>query len=175
MAEHEPLERTIAALRAEVPVRAAWRAAVLREVDRLPLSSPVAPAARGWTLRPVTAIAAALLCAVLGGAVTLGVLQVRAPEAALATTAGVRFVLAAPRAAQVSIVGDFNRWRPAATPMTRSASGLWIVDLPLAAGRHTYAFVVDGVLTPDPNALDSADDDFGVPSSVVLVSDGGRT
>jgi 1,4-alpha-glucan branching enzyme len=83
----------------------------------------------------------------------------------------VRFVLVAPYASRVSLVGDFNRWNPRAMPMRRSADGrAWLLDVPLAAGRHVYSFVVDGDLAPDPTAPRSGDDDFGVPSSVVLVS-----
>jgi 1,4-alpha-glucan branching enzyme len=40
--------------------------------------------------------------------------------------AGTRFALWAPNAAEVSVVGDFNDWRPAQHPLTRvGASGLW--------------------------------------------------
>jgi hypothetical protein len=55
--------------------------------------------------------------------------------------------------------------------MHRSRSGLWSIDLELPSGRHTYGFIVDGVLRAAPGALGSADDDFGVPSSDVPVTD----
>jgi hypothetical protein len=45
----------------------------------------------------------------------------------------------------------------------------WEVQLPLAPGRHVYAFVVDGEVVADPAAPRAADEDFGVPNSVVLV------
>jgi predicted carbohydrate-binding protein with CBM48 len=81
-----------------------------------------------------------------------------------------QFVLDAPRAARVALVGDFNAWDAAATPLVRvSASGIWTVTVPLAPGRHTYAFMVDTVLTLDPRAPAARDADFGTPSSVVLV------
>ncbi len=85
------------------------------------------------------------------------------------------FVYHDDEATKVSLAGDFNGWNPTATPMRRTAAGVWSIDLPLSPGRHAYAFMVDGVLVADPDALDSADDDFGVPSSVVLVSDHQRT
>jgi hypothetical protein len=191
MADHDELRRTISALRAEVPMRAEWRGAMLRDIDALPRpvadARRVAPSARpdGWRFRPSAAIAAGLLCAVLGGTMTLGVERLIGTRVTARSTvgtpnspqdgAGVSFVLVAPAASRVAIVGDFNGWSPTATPMRRTAAGLWSIDLPLAAGRHTYAFVVDGVLVPDPNALDSADEDFGVRSSVVLVSEHRRT
>jgi hypothetical protein len=191
MADHDDLRRTISALRAEVPMRAEWRGAILRDINALP--HPVAEARSfapsvhrdGWRFRPSAAIAAGLLCAVLGGTVTLGVERLVGTRVTARSNVGtpnsphggaaVSFVLFAPAASRVTIVGDFNRWSPTATPMRRTTAGLWSIDLPLAAGRHTYAFVVDGVLVPDPNAVDSADEDFGVRSSVVLVSEHRRT
>jgi predicted carbohydrate-binding protein with CBM48 len=187
MADHGNLPRTIAALRREVPMRPEWRSAVLRDIRTLPRLAAPAPTPslamrrRLWALRPPAAIAAGLLCAVLGGAVVLGIEHRRTTSSVLqppvmagANARGeraIRFVLAAPAASRVLIVGDFNGWSPTATPMRRTPAGLWSLDIPLPAGRHTYAFVVDGVLVPDPNALGSADDDFGVPSSIVVVSE----
>jgi hypothetical protein len=84
---------------------------------------------------------------------------------------GVKFVLVAPQAARVSLVGDFNRWDPAATPMERTPTGgTWSVVIPLSAGRHEYAFVVDGKQwLPDPSAPLAPVDGLGAPNSVVLV------
>jgi hypothetical protein len=81
----------------------------------------------------------------------------------------VKFVLVAPQAAQVSVVGDFNGWSPTATPMSRQG-GTWTVAVPLEPGRHIYAFVVNGEQwMPDPAAPLSPEDGFGVSNSVVLV------
>jgi hypothetical protein len=84
---------------------------------------------------------------------------------------GVKFVLVAPQAARVSLVGDFNSWDPAATPMERTPTGgTWSVVVPLSAGRHEYAFVVDGKQwLPDPSAPLAPVDGLGAPNSVVLV------
>ena len=83
----------------------------------------------------------------------------------------VRFELSAPRASHVALVGSFNEWNPVATPLSRDpARGKWVVSLRLPPGRHVYAFVVDGDVTADPSAPRAADDDFGSPNSVVLVS-----
>ena len=66
------------------------------------------------------------------------------------------------------------RERKARTPLTRQAAGgLWTVDIPLAPGRYTYAFVVDGRrFMADPAAPRSVGggDDFGTPTSVVTVA-----
>jgi hypothetical protein len=174
MADQNDLQRTIAALRRDVPMREEWRTAVMREVRAVGRpTAPVSPIARRaprrWSLHPIIAIAAGLMCAVAGGAVAFG-LQGHATNESKPKTP-VRFVFVAPNASTVTIVGDFNGWSPAATPLRRSPDGLWSISLELPSGRHTYGFVVDGVLRADPDALGSADDDFGVPSSVVLVAD----
>jgi Carbohydrate-binding module 48 (Isoamylase N-terminal domain) len=84
---------------------------------------------------------------------------------------GVKFVLVAPQAARVSLVGDFNNWDPTATPMERTPTGgTWSVNVPLSAGRHEYSFVVDGKQwIPDPSAPLAPVDGLGAPNSVVLV------
>jgi 1,4-alpha-glucan branching enzyme len=70
----------------------------------------------------------------------------------------------------VSVVGDFNAWNPSATPLRRAPNGgAWVADVPIPPGRHVYAFIVDGVLVVDPGAPRAGDEDFGVPSSVVIV------
>jgi len=81
----------------------------------------------------------------------------------------VKFVFAGPRAAStVSLVGDFNGWDTSRTPMARDPrSGTWSVALPLNAGRHVYAFVVNGTTwANDPSAPLAPDDGFGHASSV---------
>jgi len=185
------VERIAEVLREPVPVRAEWRAGLLRGVGHLP-----APTGRGeerrerrWQLRPLTAIAAGLVCAVAGAVVATLAMQGRrvvSQDALTSLTATmplpgemaaaggrstVRFVLVAPYASRVSLVGDFNGWNPSTMPMRRSTDGrAWLLDVSLAPGRHVYSFVVDGDLAPDPAAPRAGDDDFGVPSSVVLVN-----
>lgn len=83
----------------------------------------------------------------------------------------VQFVLVAPGAAQVTLVGDFNDWDTTATPMrTVPGNGVWTVTVPLDAGRYRYSFVVDGTTwVQDPSAPAALEDDFGRPNSVVTV------
>jgi hypothetical protein len=89
-------------------------------------------------------------------------------SAVRSTDTVVKFVFAGPRASTVSLVGDFNGWDVSKTPMIRDArSGTWTVALPLNAGRHVYAFVVDGsTWASDPSAPLAPDDGFGHASSV---------
>jgi 1,4-alpha-glucan branching enzyme len=88
----------------------------------------------------------------------------------LTTVLPVRFSVVAPRAAQVSIVGDFNHWNPTTLPMRRSADGqTWEVEVKLPVGRYSYAFLIDGAFAPDPAAPRGSGDDFGTPNSVLMV------
>jgi AMP-activated protein kinase-like protein len=113
------------------------------------------------------------------GVVTTGPLAGESPTLAASRLAArtsdhvvpTQFVLRAPRASRVALVGDFNAWNAAATPLTRvSSSGIWTITIALTPGRHTYAFMVDGTAwTLDPRAPTAQDPDFGTPSSVVLV------
>jgi len=95
------------------------------------------------------------------------------PYSSFPTPVPVQFVLVASAASRVSIVGDFNDWDAAVTPLRQEArAGLWSVVVPLAPGRHQYAFVVDGKRwLADPSAPRAGDDDFGTPSSVITVGE----
>ncbi|HEY7233004.1 MAG TPA: isoamylase early set domain-containing protein [Gemmatimonadaceae bacterium] len=87
----------------------------------------------------------------------------------------IKFVLVAPHASTVAVVGDFNNWDAQATPMTRTPTGgTWSVAIPLRPGRHVYAFVVNGAngttqWVADPTAPLAPEDGLGAPNSVVLV------
>jgi hypothetical protein len=96
-----------------------------------------------------------------------------APVAAGDAARTIRFEVAAPGAAQVALVGDFNDWNPAATPLRAGRhDGVWSVTVPIAPGRHEYAFVVDGERwIPDPHAPRAAAADFGSANSVVTVTE----
>lgn len=182
MSVDDRLERAIAEMRTPVPVRPAWREALLREISVTPrpaAASRLAATPRMWTMRPALALAAAAACVMLG--VAAGIAVSRSNSATLAESAPnaptklttVRFVIVAPAARQVSLVGDFNQWDVSANPMRPSHDGTrWVLEVPLAPGRHTYAFVVDGDVLRDPTAPTVVDDDFGMPNSIIFVGDG---
>ena len=82
----------------------------------------------------------------------------------------VPFVLRLPDARRISLVGDFNGWSPTANPLTRTANGVWTVEVSLTPGRHAYGFVVDDTLwVRDPRADIERDEDYGRDHSVVVV------
>lgn len=146
------------------------------------------PQPRTWWRRPrtvrISPLAGLALAAGLAGIVCLGTLATvgalgtdgrrEVPEAGVGETVHVvRFVLAAPGARTVTLVGDFNAWAKEATPLaTAAAPGVWTVSVPLSPGRHEYAFIVDGERwVVDPLAA-VVTDDFGTESSVVTVGGG---
>ena len=82
----------------------------------------------------------------------------------------VTFFCDAPGAEAVSLVGDFNGWDSAATPMRRTPDGRWTAGLELHHGHHRYLFVVDGTPTLDPNAIGVTRNDRNEPVSLIAVS-----
>jgi hypothetical protein len=185
MRDKELLTRSIEEWRRPVRIRAEWRDALLNDianhtVPRVNGTPHRNSPPRVWTLRPLTALAAAISLIVLGLAAGIVVSRDSATGVAVAPNANpvlttVRFVIVAPTARQVSLVGDFNRWDASANPMRPAPDGQrWELEVALGPGRHTYAFVVDGDVMRDPTAPSAPDDDFGVPNSVIFVA-AGRT
>lgn len=173
------LRRAVEELRRPVRFDPGFDARVLAGIRR-----PARPALLDWLLRPRLSPLGGLILAgaAAAGAIILTrpapvatptVVPVSATGATAATGRQVQFVLAARGAQHVTLVGDFNDWDPSATPLRAvpGPDGLWSVQVPLAPGRHEYAFVVDGRRwLADPSAPRSTDDDFGTPNSVVTVS-----
>jgi 1,4-alpha-glucan branching enzyme len=91
------------------------------------------------------------------------------PETAM-TESGVRFVLEAPLATKVAVVGDFNRWDPEKDLLAGpDQNGYWTRTIPMNAGRYEYLFLMNGTIwVPDPAAF-SVDDGLGAANSVILV------
>lgn len=170
------LRDAVRRMRAGSFVRADWRALVAQSAVRVVPARPLgrsAHPARSWIVATPMLVAASLVLLLAGGAGGW-LLSRRAGSTPPADARGVRttrFALVAPGASRVAVVGDFNEWNPLRNPMQSLGDGrTWILDMPLVAGRHTYAFVVDGDLRADPAAPRASDDDFGVPNSMLLVS-----
>ena len=72
----------------------------------------------------------------------------------------------------MAVVGDFNDWDPAATPLRPAGdTGTWVVELRLKPGRYHYTFLIDGRRWErDPSEPPAAGSDFGAPVSVLTVS-----
>ena len=170
------LRDAVRTLRDDVEPTDIWRQRLLHEIAASPV--PLRTVAARWSMRPWTAIAAGIACALIGAsAATIAVRRsapAPAPVAAMpASESVVRFTLVAPGAANVSLVGDFNGWSSRGVPLRRSRDGrTWEVEVPLAPGRYAYSFVVDGQLARDPSAPQVRDEDLGTTNSVVMVRSG---
>jgi hypothetical protein len=134
---------------------------------------------RGW-LGTAVAVAqrpawAAAMAAGLIAVVSFGVFKVRQGERVVAANGlePVSFVLVAPDAKSVQVVGDFNNWGLGDSALVATNNqGVWSVTAPVPAGVHRYAFLVNGKQwVADPSAPRSTGDDFGMPSSALVVED----
>ncbi len=81
----------------------------------------------------------------------------------------VRFVLTAPEANSVSLVGDFNNWQPTKLVLKDRKEGKWELTIKLKKGKvYTYNFLINGKQwIIDPNSYAVVDDGFGGKSSLL--------
>ena len=176
------------ALRAPVRLSASFDARVMAAVRRLPGHERIRLWARLTTPRTVTVMpltwgllaASVALFAVLG-AMHFAVDVDRAakpianalfPAQAKPAPQRVQFVLVAPDAKKVAVVGDFNGWdaQHAGYQAQHRGGGVWSVTAPVPVGHHRYSFVVDdSVWVADPTAPRVVDNDYGVPNSAIVV------
>ncbi len=114
---------------------------------------------------------AAALAAGVVAVVSVGVLRKPSRAVLADQTIPVQFVLVAPEARSVAVVGDFNNWGLGDTALVAvNHNGVWSVSAPVHTGVHRYAFLVNGKQwVADPTAPRSAGDDFGQPSSALVV------
>ncbi len=67
----------------------------------------------------------------------------------------VTFRLHAPGKQFISVIGDFNEWKPDAHVMAEGTDGTWSVTIPLAKGTYRYQYLINGEkLIADPYARD---------------------
>jgi hypothetical protein len=184
LAEHEDrLARVVETLKEPVELDSRLNRRVMSAIEQLPphasssMSRSRALLSPRWTIRlsPLGGLAAAAGIAALALTASL-LMQPREESAAVVAIQQddgpevTQFVLVAPGAESVALVGDFNDWNLSATRLARQAGeGVWWVTVSLPPGRYRYAFVVDGTAwRSDPNAP-LAEDEFGRPNSVVTI------
>jgi hypothetical protein len=194
MSEREPLdpyvEWIVAEARRPVVIDSAARQRLLDSIRR-----EQAPRRRSrvlaWLVEPrrlvLPPIAAAALAAGLVGIGILGGFAInrdgptagrppqddvaQSPRLPDSSVRVVKFVITAPQANSVALVGDFNRWDAAATPATREKDGSWTMYVSLRPGRYEYTFMLDGAhLINDPAAPVAPDDGYGQKNSVVVIA-----
>lgn len=159
--QDEALQRAVTELRRPVRLDPAVDQ---RALDRIRVEAagwPASPNGRRWGAWIAgAAVAAGLLLAAL------------LRPAATDTARAVHLRLDAPASSRVAVVGDFNDWDPAATPLRPTGDdGTWVVELRLKPGRYHYTFLIDGRRWErDPSEPPAAESDFGAPVSVLTVS-----
>jgi len=174
------IERIARHLRRPVQIDPALDGRVMREITALPTPGGATALGKAWvwltrphqlTLTPLGGLAVAAAVAFV---VLLSRMDSASPARSQAESLAFQFVLVAPRATHISLVGDFNDWDATRTPMRRAGSeALWTAVVSLAPGRYHYAFLVDGSRwLADPSAPVARDEDYGAPSSVLTVGGG---
>jgi len=81
----------------------------------------------------------------------------------------VTFTIAAPNGHSVALVGDFNDWRADRLMLEPDGSGIWHATVKLPPGQYRYAYVIDRDQWRAESTTGSAPDDFGRPTSVLMV------
>lgn len=145
-------------------------AAVMRRIAAQPARHRVLGSAARWLWapRPVSLQFRPALALAAAASIALVAALIAAPQDVAPARMVVEFRLSAPDAHNVSLVGDFNSWKPAST-LRESAPGVWTVSVSLEPGVYNYGFMVDGrTLRLDPLAPRVADG-FGGESSRVTV------
>jgi len=74
-------------------------------------------------------------------------------------------------AKSVALVGDFNNWNTALTPLWKDESGLWLAEVEAPkAGSYQYKFIVDGSRwLEDPSNGMKVPDNYGGLNSVLAI------
>lgn len=163
----ELLRRVVAELRRPVRLDPAVDVRALRAIRESERHVGSAPRRELWVAG--TALAAGLLLAVALRFPSTG--SPPALASAAEETRQVQIRLTSP-ASSVAVVGDFNDWDPAATPLRLTQEGgVWSVELRLKPGRYHYTFLIDGRRWEgDPSEPRVTQSDFGAPVSVLTVS-----
>jgi hypothetical protein len=187
----QDIEQIARELRVPVAVGRALDARIMRAVRHLPRHARVGLWSRLITPRTVTVtpLVWGMLAATVAAFAVLGVLHAGAdfnraakPIASAlfpqpktpARSQRVQFVLVAPDAKKVAVVGDFNGWDAshAAYQAQHRGGGVWSVTAPVPLGHHRYSFVVDDSLwVADPTAPRVIDYDYGMPNSAIVVQE----
>jgi hypothetical protein len=191
--DNEPKMNEIARmLRAPLPVSESFDARVMDAVRRMPRhrrfglwSRLTTPRERTVTVTPLSwgLLAASIaLFALLGVAhayvdinrAAKPIVAAFVPSKKVVPPQRVQFVLVAPDAKKVAVVGDFNGWDAfhVQYQAQHRGGGVWSVTASVPVGHHRYSFVVDdSVWVVDPSAPRVLDNDYGVTNSALVVED----
>jgi 1,4-alpha-glucan branching enzyme len=88
----------------------------------------------------------------------------------LGRTGLVTFTFRCNTSRQVHVVGDFNNWDAASTPMQQGDDGMWYVTMKLPPGRHEFRYHEEGRgWHTDYAAFGVSRNEFGGFNSIVEV------
>jgi len=125
-----------------------------------------------WLLRPrMVPVPPAAVLAAAAIVLVLGLVGLPDGSAIADSRVYVQFIVDAPAAETVHLVGDFTEWQPTVELEDADGDGVWSGRVPLQPGVHEYMFVIDGAdWITDPNAAGYQDDGFGQQNAIVAVS-----
>ncbi|HJU75599.1 MAG TPA: isoamylase early set domain-containing protein [Gemmatimonadaceae bacterium] len=75
-----------------------------------------------------------------------------------------------PKATSVAVMGAFNDWDAARSPMVREKDGTWTITLRLLPGSYEYQFLTDGSTRMTDPTAPATDSEFGEANSVLTVT-----
>jgi 1,4-alpha-glucan branching enzyme len=83
----------------------------------------------------------------------------------------IQFLLHAPGARQVFLLGDFNQWDGGKYPMKKGKLGAWEKVLKLSPGIYEYKYLVDGQWQEDPTNHRNRLNPFGTYNNLLTVAE----
>ncbi|MBA3012505.1 MAG: glycogen-binding domain-containing protein [Proteobacteria bacterium] len=83
----------------------------------------------------------------------------------------VEFLLYAPHASEVLLMGDFNNWKGEKHPMKKKSMGAWEKTLMLNPGNYEYKYIVDGHWQEDPANRPTRMNAFGTYNNLLTVAE----
>lgn len=89
-------------------------------------------------------------------------------------TGKMEFLIRAPEAHCVKVVGTFNNWgQSEESLLERHEDGVWSKEVLLAPGVYQYKFLIDDIWAEDQNNTRVVEDAFGGKNSVIEIREGG--
>jgi len=83
----------------------------------------------------------------------------------------IEFLLFAPLAREVFLLGDFNQWDGKKHPMEKGKLGEWEKALVLSPGTYEYKYIVDGQWQEDPTNHQNRLNSFGTYNNLLIVAE----
>lgn len=87
------------------------------------------------------------------------------------TTKKIEFLLYAPQASEVLLLGDFNQWKSKKHSMEKGNQGAWEKTLMLTPGTYEYKYMVDGHWHEDPVNNPNRLNAFGTYNNLLTIAE----